>query len=121
MLDRDVTPDYGNWTEIALTGGKNLKSAIGAKVEVKAGASYEKQTYAGLPLVFRLGGHSQIDTVRIAWPNGLVQNETNQSVNRLLTIQEAPRLAGSCPMIFTWNGQRFTFITDVLGVAPLGA
>src|SRR5262249_46246753 len=26
-----------------------------------------------------------------------------------------------CPMIFTWNGQRFEFITDVLGVAPLGA
>src|SRR6202007_2620274 len=28
---------------------------------------------------------------------------------------------GSCPMIFTWNGARFEFITDVLGVAPLGA
>jgi hypothetical protein len=36
-------------------------------------------------------------------------------------IKEAPRLAGSCPMIFTWNGSRFQFITDVLGVAPLGA
>ncbi len=24
-------------------------------------------------------------------------------------------------MIFTWNGERFVFITDVLGVAPLGA
>jgi hypothetical protein len=24
-------------------------------------------------------------------------------------------------MIFTWNGKRFEFITDVLGVAPLGA
>ena len=24
-------------------------------------------------------------------------------------------------MIFTWNGHKFTFITDVLGVAPLGA
>ncbi|MEO8594887.1 MAG: hypothetical protein ABI759_16325, partial [Candidatus Solibacter sp.] len=33
----------------------------------------------------------------------------------------APRLSGSCPMIFTWNGQGFQFITDVLGVAPLGA
>jgi len=30
-------------------------------------------------------------------------------------------LSGSCPMIFTWNGDRFEFITDVLGVAPLGA
>ena len=24
-------------------------------------------------------------------------------------------------MIFTWDGSRFVFITDVLGVAPLGA
>ena len=24
-------------------------------------------------------------------------------------------------MIFTWNGHAFEFITDVLGVAPLGA
>jgi len=121
MLDRDITSNYGNWIEIALDGVKNLKSAIGAKVEVKAGASYEKQVYAGLPLVFRLGSHTSVDTVRITWANGLVQNETNQPVNRLVTIKEAPRLSGSCPMIFTWNGERFTFITDVLGVAPLGA
>ncbi len=30
-------------------------------------------------------------------------------------------MSGSCPMIFTWNGRGFEFITDVLGVAPLGA
>ena len=120
-IDRDVTPDYGNWIEIALTGVKNLKSPIGAKVEVKAGTSYEKQTWAGLPLVFRLGSRTQVDTVRITWPNGLIQNETNQPVNKLVTIPEAQRLSGSCPMIFTWNGQRFQFVTDVLGVAPLGA
>ena len=120
-LDRDVTPNPGNWIGIALTGVKNLKSAIGAKVEVKSGALYEKQTYAGIPLIFRLGTHNSVDTVRITWANGLVQNEMNQPVNKLVTIKEAPRLSGSCPMIFTWNGSRFTFITDVLGVAPLGA
>src|SRR6185503_11917126 len=31
------------------------------------------------------------------------------------------RLGSSCPMIFTWNGRAFEFLTDVLGVAPLGA
>lgn len=120
-IERDVTPDYGNWIEIALTGVKNLKSPIGAKVEVKSGTSYEKQTWAGLPLVFRIGSRTQIDTVRITWPNGLIQNEMNQPINKLVTIQEAQRLSGSCPMIFTWNGEKFQFVTDVLGVAPLGA
>ncbi|HJZ96779.1 MAG TPA: FG-GAP-like repeat-containing protein, partial [Candidatus Solibacter sp.] len=120
-LDRDTNAAYGNWIEVALTGVKNLKTAIGAKVEVKAGTSYEKQTYEGVPLVFRLGTHTRVDTVRITWPNGLIQNELNQPINRIASIREAPRLSGSCPMIFTWNGERFVFITDVLGVAPLGA
>ncbi len=120
-LAHDVTPNYGNWVEVALTGVKSPNIPLNAKVEVKAGASYEKQTYSDVPLVFRLGGHTTIDTVRITWPNGLVQNEIKPAINRILAVREAPRLAGSCPMIFTWNGQGFQFITDVLGVAPLGA
>ena len=120
-MRHDVTPNYGNWIEVALTGEKNEKAAVNAKVEVKAGAIYEKVTYAGVPAVFRLGDRTKVDTVRITWPNGLVQNETNQPVNKVDAIKEAPRLAGSCPMIFTWNGRQFQFITDVLGVAPLGA
>lgn len=120
-IDQDVTPNYGNWIEIALTGVRNIKAAIGAKVEVKAGTSYEKQTYSGVPMVFRAGGRTRIDTIRIFWPNGLIQNEINQPVNRILAVKEKPRLAGSCPMIYTWNGEGFHFLTDVLGVAPLGA
>jgi hypothetical protein len=38
VIDRDVEPAYGNWLEISLIGVKNLKSAMSAKVEVKAGA-----------------------------------------------------------------------------------
>jgi len=120
-LDHDVTPAYGNWIEIALAGIKNAKLALDAKVEVKAGDFYQKAIYRGTPVLFRLGARTQIDTVRITWPNGLIQNETQLPVNRLAPIKEAPRLSGSCPMIFTWNGERFDFITDVLGVAPLGA
>jgi tetratricopeptide (TPR) repeat protein len=121
FLRRDITPNYGNWSEIALTGVKNSKLALDAQVEVKAGDSYQRALYQGIPLVFRLGGRTQIDTIRITWPNGLIQNETQRPVNHIEEIKEAPRLSGSCPMIFTWNGGRFEFITDVLGVAPLGA
>ena len=63
----------------------------------------------------------EADTVRITWPNGLIQNEIRQPAGAFERYQEAPRLSGSCPMIFTWNGKTFQFITDVLGVAPLGA
>jgi hypothetical protein len=105
---------------VRLNGVKNRKRATGAEVEVKAGSLYQKQTYRGVPLVFGLGGHETIDTVRITWPNGLVQNEANREPGEL-AIEEAPRLSGSCPMVFAWNGERFEFVSDVLGVAPLGA
>jgi tetratricopeptide (TPR) repeat protein len=120
-LERDVTPNYGNWIEIALTGVKNPKMGPNAKIEVKAGRLYRKITYEGVPVVVRLGPRLIVDTVRVTWPNGLIQNESRQVINRVTRITEAPRLSGSCPMVFTWNGNSFEFITDVLGVAPLGA
>jgi tetratricopeptide (TPR) repeat protein len=116
----ETTPK-GNWMHIELKGIKNLKLAESAVVEVKAGSLYQKAVYDGAPLVFPMGQYKEADTVRITWPNGLIQNETKQPVNKNLVIPEAQRLSGSCPMIFTWDGEDFEFITDVLGVAPLGA
>jgi hypothetical protein len=119
LLNRSTTPQH--YIRIRLTGIKNLKLAEDAVVEVKAGAGYWKQTYHGVPLLFPVGSEPKVDVVRITWPNGLVQNETNQLTNKTYNYEEAQRLSGSCPMIWTWNGQGFQFITDVLGVAPLGA
>jgi tetratricopeptide (TPR) repeat protein len=120
-IERNVTPNYGNWIEVSLLGIKNPKISLNARVEVKAGTFYDSRRYLGVPLVYRVGDRTKVDTVRITWPNGMMQNETNQPVNKIDDIKEAPRLSGSCPMIFTWNGEQFDFITDVLGVAPLGA
>lgn len=121
---RNANRSASRWLTIGLEGVKNLKLAPGAEVEVKAGSSYQKKLYRGVPLHFGLGDRAEVDTVRITWPNGLIQNETKKAAGVLagfLSIGEAPRLSGSCPMIFTWNGREFEFITDVLGVAPLGA
>ncbi len=110
-----------HWLRIALHGVKNVKSASTATVEVKAGALYRKKIYWNGPLYFPMEGYAEADTVRITWPNGLIQNEPRKKANQSLSLEEAQRLSGSCPMIFTWNGSGFQFITDVLGVAPLGA
>lgn len=109
------------WSTVRINGIKNLKLASGATVEMKSGAYYDKRIYAGSPIAFALDSHADADTIRITWPNGLIQNEVHQKANAALKIDEAQRLSGSCPMIFTWNGKAFQFITDVLGVAPLGA
>ncbi|HEY3740437.1 MAG TPA: tetratricopeptide repeat protein, partial [Bryobacteraceae bacterium] len=110
-----------NWIRVGLLGVKNMKLAEGAEVEVKTGTLYQKRVYPGYPILFDLGGRAMADTVRITWPNGLIQNEMKQPGGKAYTYKEAQRLSGSCPMIWTWNGSGFQFVTDVLGVAPLGA
>ena len=109
------------WVTLQIKGIKNLKEAVGATVEMKSGVYYDKHVYNGVPVPFAVDGRADIDAIRITWPNGLIQNETHQKGQGPLNITEAQRLSGSCPMIFTWNGDKFQFITDVLGVAPLGA
>jgi hypothetical protein len=120
-LLRNTTETHNNWLRVELTGVKNMKLAPGAKVEIKNGSSYQKRTYQGVPLLFGVDSYKTADSVRITWPNGLIQNEQEQAIHKSTDFPEAQRLSGSCPMIFTWDGQRFRFITDVLGVAPLGA
>ncbi len=109
------------WITVQLNGIKNIKLGYEAEVEVRAGRWYTKKVYQGVPLTFDLHAHASADAVRITWPNGLIQNETKQAADKVYSYKEAQRLSGSCPMIWSWNGEKFQFVTDVLGVAPLGA
>jgi tetratricopeptide (TPR) repeat protein len=117
----NTTMPRGNWITVQLEGVKNPKLAYAAEVEVKAGRLYQKRFYTGAPLTFSLGAAKEADTVRITWPNGLIQGEVHQAANKAYVYKEAQRLSGSCPHIWTWNGREFEYISDVLGVAPLGA
>ena len=110
-----------HWIRVQLKGVRSLKLAQDALVEMKAGTLYRSQFYAGVPVEFDAGEHPSVDVIRITWPNGLIQNEVRQAADQTHVYQEEQRLSGSCPMIWTWNGREFQFITDVLGVAPLGA
>ncbi|MBI3279540.1 MAG: VCBS repeat-containing protein, partial [Acidobacteria bacterium] len=89
------TASKNQWIRVKLAGVKNLKLGYGSEVEVKAGSRYQKKIYQGLPLLFGLGAEKQVDTVRITWPNGLIQNEIRQVPLRLAAYREAQRLSGS--------------------------
>jgi hypothetical protein len=119
LLRNQNTPAH--WIRVQLKGVRSLKLAQDGLIEIKAGTLYRRQFYAGVPLSFDLGGNTSAEVVRITWPNGLIQNEVRQAGNQTHIIEEAQRLSGSCPMIWSWNGHEFQFVTDVLGVAPLGA
>jgi Flp pilus assembly protein TadD len=118
---RNQSSENHHWIRVQLKGVRSLKLAQDALVEMKVGTLYRRQFYTGVPLLFDAGEHTSVDVIRITWPNGLIQNEVRQTTNQTHVYQEAQRLSGSCPMIWTWNGHEFQFITDVLGVAPLGA
>lgn len=71
------------------------------------------------PSIVGLASASKIDFVSIEWPDGVSQTERSLTAGTH-TIVETQRQISSCPVIFTWNGERMQFITDCLGVGGLG-
>jgi hypothetical protein len=111
------------------------RSSVASKIEARAGSLRQKiETYAASPapapddLIFGLGARTGVDAVRVLWPAGIVQAETEiaRSAKKLspvaaaLTITEIDRKPSSCPYLYTWNGERFEFITDFMGGGEMG-
>jgi tetratricopeptide (TPR) repeat protein len=144
---------------VRLAGRVSNRSGVEAKVEMRAGSLWQKlEVYAASPapapadIVFGLGQREAADAVRVIWPSGTVQAETDftttttaaaagvlneqgsdprtttkdaprtraASSNATLTVIELDRKPSSCPYLYTWNGERFEFITDFMGGGELG-
>lgn len=95
--------------------------AIGATIEVRAGADFQAHVIDQPKLHLGLGSHTAADVIRIIWTDGIPQNVTDTKLLRSRLGILAPQiLIGSCPYIYTWNGERFEFFSDCLWAAPLG-
>ena len=115
---------------VALTGQVSNRSGVGAKVEIRAGSLWQKlETSAASPaaapadLLFGLGARATVDVVRVLWPAGIVQAEpigAETQKARTLDVVELDRKPSSCPYLYTWNGERFEFVTDFLGGGEMG-
>jgi hypothetical protein len=88
---------HGHYVNVALTGTKSNRSAIGARVvvnaggrkmvnEVMSGGSYYSQN--SLTLHFGLGAASTVDSIEIRWPNGGVQKVGKSAADQTLHITE---------------------------------
>ena len=116
---------------VRLAANASNRSAVGAKIEVRAGSLLQKrEVYAAAPapapsdLVFGLGNRIGADVARVLWPSGILQAEAARSTASLtgaLVIQELDRKPSSCPYLYIWNGERFEFVTDFLGGGEMGA
>ena len=113
---------------IILAGRVSNRSAVGAKIELRAGSLAQKlETSSASPapvpadIVFGLGKRTTVDAVRVLWPAGIVQAEIElNNTKSPVTLTELDRKPSSCPYLYTWNGERFEFVTDFLGGGEMG-
>ncbi|HEX8148238.1 MAG TPA: FG-GAP-like repeat-containing protein [Pyrinomonadaceae bacterium] len=122
---------------VGLAGKVSNRSGVGAKVELRAGSLQQKlESYSASPapapadVIFGLGQRASADAVRILWPSGVVQAETQTAaaskpdagvVPGAFRVTELDRKPSSCPFLYAWNGERFEFVTDFMGAGETGA
>ena len=58
--------------------------------------------------------------MRLLWPTGVVQDEVELKANTRHAITQIDRRGSSCPVLFSWNGERYEFIADAIGPAVVG-
>lgn len=130
---RNDRPDRTRSLAVRLTSRLSNRSALGSKVEVRAGSLRQSldvvsSTPAVAPadIIFGLGRREAADVVRVLWPSGILQAETELPPpgtpgSPVFEITELDRKPSSCPYLFTWNGTSFEFVTDFLGGGEMGA
>jgi len=109
-----------HWLGVRLAGKKVNRSGIGATVEVAAPGYYQKQAYTEGPLHFGLGDLTQVDVVRVTWPNGVAQNVIRPPIDAVLTVEEYVKVSASCAFLYAWDGSGFKLVNEILGIGPLG-
>lgn len=120
---------------VNLKGRVSNRSAVEAKIEMRAGSLAQKlEIYSASPapapadIIFGLGKRQSPDVVRVLWPAGIVQAETQiatstaarQGHSITLNVTELDRKPSSCPYLYTWNGRQFEFVTDFMGGGEMG-
>ena len=118
-----------NWMSIDLKPLADNKNGIGTKVEMYAGALYQKWEVQGASgylgqnapsILAGLGEEKNAEVVRLLWPTGVPQDEINLAARKMQSIGELDRRGSSCPALFSWNGKEYEFIADMIGPGVVG-
>jgi Flp pilus assembly protein TadD len=129
ILLRNEGGNRNRWLEVVPRGLNSNKEGIGSKIEVLAGPTWQRrEVQAGGGYLsqsppeahFGLGERGVADVVRLIWPGGVLQSELDVPAGQRVEENELDRKGSSCPLLFAWNGRRYGFVTDFLGVGGLG-
>lgn len=112
-----------NWLRVRLVGldignQKNNVFGRGTTIEVKSERAYQYFEVDRPITHIGLGNRRRPDLIRVVWANGVPQNRLNPGSDQ--TIVEEQVLKGSCPFLYAWDGEKISFVTDLLWGAPLG-
>jgi hypothetical protein len=134
-LWRAPAPDGRHWLQVVPTAaegeaaGRINPKAVGLFAEVKTGLRLQVASvtsssgYLGSPppvAHFGLGEYGKADYVRMSWPDAVLQGELEVAADQNWRIAKASRKPSSCPLLFSWDGERFAYVTDFLGVGGMG-
>lgn len=101
-------------------GTKTNRAGIGGKLEARAGGLRVFREVWSVPTILAVGPRSRIDGLFIKWTNGIDEAEGAVPLGRFRGFVEKRGREGSCPFVYSWDGEKFIFITDALGATPLG-
>lgn len=107
--------------KIQLVGNRSNASGLGCKVEIQTSGLRLLRTVRSLPIEVGVGRHQKIDSFLVHWfnwPQGFA--DVMVQCREPIFSQELSLQEGSCPYLYAWDGERFRFVTDILGAAPLG-
>ena len=97
---------------------KNNRFGIGARLEVRTGDQLSVRTVREPTTIVGLDGRLKADVIRVEWPNGVSQDLYFPGTDQDLIEQQT--LKGSCPLLYTWDGEGYRFVGDVMWKSALG-
>jgi len=118
FLSRPFSPKA--WIDVRPRGGATNAMGIGTKVRVYAGDLTIGATCRDGLVAFGIGQRTLIDCILLRWTNGVEQGVVLPNVLQCLPIEEREGEVGSCPFVYTYDGERWHFIADVQSGLPLG-
>lgn len=126
---RNEGGNHNHSLRISLAGLADNKSGLGTKVEVFADGLWQKWEASGASgylsqgpneIIVGLGKNQSVDIVRMLWPTGVLQDETEIALDKPAHFMELDRRGSSCPTLFAWDGEKYQFVSDVIGAAVVG-
>jgi len=97
LLRNDGGSKAGHWISLKLQGTKSNRNAVGARVELKAGALTQvDEVHAGSSYIshsdwrlhFGLGAATTVDEITVRWPGGAVEKLTKVKADQVVNIVE---------------------------------